>query len=137
MMKYKKCPKCELNYILENEDLCPVCKKTLQPALPEEDMDDTDNMCAVCGVRPAIMGGELCAVCIKERKEQEQRKQTDASGNFSDDDDDVTPEPSMEDIGINIINDNEIADEEVELEPIDDLGFDEEEKEYDDELWDD
>ncbi len=31
-MEYKKCPKCELNYIPENEDLCPECKQTIKPA---------------------------------------------------------------------------------------------------------
>ena len=29
-MKYKKCPKCELNYISEDEDLCETCKETLK-----------------------------------------------------------------------------------------------------------
>lgn len=27
-MSYKKCPKCELNYIKEDEDLCETCKET-------------------------------------------------------------------------------------------------------------
>ena len=26
MPKYKLCPRCELNYITEDEDLCDVCK---------------------------------------------------------------------------------------------------------------
>ena len=38
--KYKKCPRCELNYILSEEDLCPVCKAELKlaPALDDEDL---------------------------------------------------------------------------------------------------
>lgn len=30
--KYKKCPRCELNYILEDEDYCPVCKAEMKMA---------------------------------------------------------------------------------------------------------
>ena len=33
-MKYIKCPKCELNYILENEELCPTCKAEEAPRSP-------------------------------------------------------------------------------------------------------
>ena len=28
-MKYKKCPICEINYILENEEKCEVCKEKI------------------------------------------------------------------------------------------------------------
>ena len=34
-MKYKKCPKCELNYIREDETLCDVCKKQMDPNAEE------------------------------------------------------------------------------------------------------
>ena len=29
-MKYKKCPKCELNYITEDEELCAVCRPQIK-----------------------------------------------------------------------------------------------------------
>jgi len=35
-MKYKKCPKCELNYIKEDEELCDVCKKQIDPNAEED-----------------------------------------------------------------------------------------------------
>ena len=31
MSKWKKCIKCELNYAVEGEELCDVCKKELEP----------------------------------------------------------------------------------------------------------
>lgn len=36
-MAYKKCPICELNYIPEEEEACPMCtkKRKLRPSLPE------------------------------------------------------------------------------------------------------
>ena len=136
-MKYKKCPKCELNYILEDEDLCPVCKNYLKNVDNEEDIDETDNMCAVCGVRPAVAGGELCSFCINEQIKGEPRKSVDASGDYSDDDI-IVQEPSMEEIGINIIDDDDgIADVEDELDDEEDsIDFKEEENEFEDELWD-
>ena len=29
MPRYKKCPRCELNYILEEDDYCEVCRAEL------------------------------------------------------------------------------------------------------------
>ena len=134
-MKYKKCPKCELNYILEDEDLCPVCKKAAKLAANEDEIDETDNMCAVCGIRPAVIGGELCSFCINEQIKGEPRKSVDVSGDYSDDDVD-SQEPSMEEIGINIIDDNDEISVDDELDDEEEsIGF-EEENEFEDELWD-
>ena len=35
-MNYKKCPNCELNYIKEDEELCDVCRKQLDPNADEK-----------------------------------------------------------------------------------------------------
>lgn len=35
-MKYKKCPQCELNYIKEDEDVCEICKKKINPDTEED-----------------------------------------------------------------------------------------------------
>ena len=37
MGKYKKCPRCELNYILETEDYCPICKAEMNHNHDAED----------------------------------------------------------------------------------------------------
>ena len=41
MAKYVKCPRCDLNYILEGEDYCDVCKAELKigPSLFYDDED--------------------------------------------------------------------------------------------------
>lgn len=41
-MKYKKCPRCELNYITCNEEYCDICKEELA-GISEE------RYCYVCG----------------------------------------------------------------------------------------
>ena len=67
-MGFKKCPRCELNYIKDDEKLCNVCKRSAKhEAEPEEDL-----ICIECGEHPALKGRELCAYCYKESLRQEQ-----------------------------------------------------------------
>ena len=67
-MGFKKCPKCELNYIRDDEQLCSVCRRSAKhEPEPEEDL-----MCTECGEHPALKGRELCAYCYKESLRQEQ-----------------------------------------------------------------
>ena len=52
--KYIKCPRCELNYILEGEDYCHVCKSEMKHHAEgdEDELLDFDDLelCPVCGV---------------------------------------------------------------------------------------
>ena len=67
-MGFKKCPKCELNYIRDDEKLCNVCQRSSRhEPEPEEDL-----MCIECGEHPALKGRDLCAYCYKESLRQEQ-----------------------------------------------------------------
>ena len=57
MAKYKKCPRCELNWIPVEEELCEVCKAELGKAssisLIEDDEDgayEEERVCPVCKV---------------------------------------------------------------------------------------
>ena len=65
MGKYKKCPRCELNYILQEEDLCPVCKAELKLA-PAEDDDDLE-LCSICGKNLITVDQVMCDECAKKR----------------------------------------------------------------------
>ncbi|MDO4567961.1 MAG: hypothetical protein Q4B99_03265 [Clostridia bacterium] len=65
-MGFKKCPKCDLNYIRDNEQLCKVCQRAgTEPVL---DSDDVIVYCIECGDRPAVAGTELCSLCRKEKQ---------------------------------------------------------------------
>ena len=53
MAKFKKCPRCDLNYILEEEDLCDICKKELNGVNfgeIDEAEDELDEICPVCRI---------------------------------------------------------------------------------------
>lgn len=67
-MGLRKCPKCELNYIREDQQLCDVCsrKRKIQSD------DNEEILCVECGEHPAMRGKDVCAYCFKEALRQEQ-----------------------------------------------------------------
>jgi hypothetical protein len=62
-MALEKCPRCELNYILDGGTLCTVCRKEVHGG---SEQDDIAELCTECGENPAVPGGELCLSCLKE-----------------------------------------------------------------------
>ena len=66
-MGLKKCPRCELNYIRDDEKLCNVCRRSAK----HEELDDEESICIECGEHPALKGKDLCAECYKESLRQE------------------------------------------------------------------
>ncbi len=62
-MALVKCPRCELNYILDGGDLCTVCRKEVHGG---SEQDDIAELCSECGENPVVPGGELCLSCLKE-----------------------------------------------------------------------
>ena len=61
-MKLEKCPRCDLNYIFENEKLCKVCLREMKGNHVEDEME----MCSVCNAAPALPGRDVCLSCLKE-----------------------------------------------------------------------
>ena len=66
-MGLKKCPRCELNYIKDDEKLCNVCKRTAK----HEEEPEEEAICIECGEHPAMKGKDICAECYKESLRQE------------------------------------------------------------------
>lgn len=62
-MTLVKCPRCELNYILDGDKLCTVCRKEVRG---EGERDEITELCSECGENPVVPGGELCLNCLKE-----------------------------------------------------------------------
>ena len=72
--KYIKCPRCELNYILEGEDYCHICKSEMKHFNEGEDnglLDGFDDveLCPVCGVNYIKEDETMCEEC-KSKKNQ-------------------------------------------------------------------
>ena len=85
-MGLKKCPRCELNYIKDDEKLCNVCKRSAKLT----DESEEEVLCIECGEHPALRGKELCAECYRESLRIQKQNASKNSGLDFGDVDDVT-----------------------------------------------
>lgn len=87
MVRYVKCPRCELNYIdEEKQEYCDVCIAEIKGSklqfadLEEEDYEALDaeteqtEICPVCGVNPIRYGEKMCESCKKENEYEEEEE---------------------------------------------------------------
>ena len=65
MPKYKICPRCELNYIKEDQDLCDVCKAQLNNSDIFE--EEEEEICPLCNQNFVEPGEKYCAECLEKR----------------------------------------------------------------------
>ena len=61
-MNLVKCPRCDLNYILDGEKYCKVCQRELKG----DSRDDDIELCSICNEEPALPGKDVCLFCLKE-----------------------------------------------------------------------
>ena len=66
-MGFIKCPRCELNYIREEEQYCSVCKREMKGEVHE----DPFELCSICNENPVMPGKDVCPMCYKEMKQQQ------------------------------------------------------------------
>lgn len=115
-MSLIKCPRCELNYMLDTDKMCSVCRREVRG---ESEQDEMIELCSECGENPVVPGQELCAYCLKELSHQS-------------DDDPQNGEAVAGDaasIGIDSVS----TMDEIELDigdDIDDDSFDEDDKDF-------
>jgi len=69
-----KCPRCELNYILDTEKICNICRREVRG---ESEQYEMIELCSECGENPVVPGQELCAYCLKERSQRDADPQND------------------------------------------------------------
>ena len=117
-----KCPRCELNYMLDTERMCSVCRREVRG---ESEQYEMVELCSECGENPVVPGQELCAFCLKELSQRANETQSEES---------VVTDAS--DIGIDSVS----TMDEIELdidESIDGETFDDDKDFFDDEEDDD
>ena len=61
-MQLVKCPRCDLNYIREDDKYCKVCLRELKG---EKNADEVE-LCSICNEEPALPGRDVCLFCLKE-----------------------------------------------------------------------
>ena len=81
MPKYKKCPRCEINYILEEEDYCEVCKSELKGDKTDYDYDELEEteagLCPVCHKNYLSEGETMCKECAQKEEFNSSRSLTE------------------------------------------------------------
>jgi len=134
--RYIKCPRCELNYILSNQDYCEVCKQEMKAGYQDElEMDeilmgDEESLCPICKSNYITDESKgMCESCYEENhSEQEHDENVDWKGFIDKDDNDEELDL------LPIENDDDEIDEELgnafakDLEDEFDDDFDEEEE---------
>ena len=62
-MKYIKCPRCQINYILPDQKLCHVCLDEIN------NFHRANNTCIICGAELADNEYEICNHCLENLSE--------------------------------------------------------------------
>ena len=163
MVKYVKCPRCELNYIdEETQEYCDVCLAEMHgdrlqfADLDDEEMDEIDaeletaDLCPICGVNPLRFGEKMCDSCKQNTSEYDSEEEIDIENdnewqNYLDEDDsDLTLDEDTldEDLDAEFEDEEEEEYEEddffdEELEPLSDLDDEDDEDDEDDDEDDD
>ena len=79
MVRYMKCPRCELNYIdAEKQEYCDVCLKEMKGIRTdadeieeEEENEIPTELCPVCGENMMMPGEKMCEECRKKAEMEE------------------------------------------------------------------
>ncbi|MCH5279750.1 MAG: hypothetical protein J1E60_08200 [Christensenellaceae bacterium] len=136
-MGLKKCPKCELNYIRDDQKLCEVCGRKHKIS---DDEEQEVLMCIECGEHPAMKGKELCTYCFKESLRQEQLIKQRKAASAIEIDDAETDDVGIDDIEVPLddegIPEDEINDMDDGFEDNDEELIDENDDEFDSEFED-
>lgn len=126
MAKFKKCPRCELNYIPIEEDYCSICKEELKGLLVEdiEEDDEEEGLCPRCRTNYVNDGEKYCERCLQEMEAEKEKSSDDLFWEEEPEEDGMNDDDLIDDMldDADIASLGELADEEFE----DDYDEDEE-----------
>ncbi|MBR7186569.1 MAG: hypothetical protein IKD43_03685 [Clostridia bacterium] len=134
MVRYMKCPRCELNYIdAEKQEYCDVCLKEMK-GIPTglEEIEEVEDeipteLCPVCGENMMRPGEKMCDECRKKREydevEPDPNEDDDEWREYLDDTDDIEEEMGEIDESFDEEFDEEESEEEFESAEEDDLEY--------------
>jgi hypothetical protein len=72
-MNLIKCPRCDLNYIREDEKYCKVCLREMKGEKQQEEME----LCSICNEEPCLPGKDVCLFCLKEMNKSNNEEETE------------------------------------------------------------
>ena len=157
MNKYIKCPRCELNFIIEGQqEYCDVCIAEMKGnKLEFADLEDEEleaelenesmELCPVCGINNMRFGETMCEACKKQSEYEEDIVEDDEQDEewksyLTEDTEDLSldEEELAEELAEVGEEDEEYAEEEDDffdddIDSLDELGDDEDDDEDEDE----
>ncbi len=89
-----KCPRCELNYIREEDGFCPICKREMKGEGQAEEIE----LCTVCNEHPALPGKDVCLFCLKEMNADADREENEDEVRVDEASLDIDPVSGMDEI---------------------------------------
>lgn len=110
-VEYKRCPRCELNFIKKNEKLCSVCQAELSNK--DEYIDDDLELCPICKTNYIQPDEIMCASCLKEHQTEDGEVSTDWTKYIDRDEEDDYESPDEETgemASVTTLDDNDILD---------------------------
>ncbi|MBQ2804881.1 MAG: hypothetical protein IJD18_04920 [Clostridia bacterium] len=76
-MKYKKCPRCQLNYICQDKEMCKVCQDEIMGIQSIFDQMGDNLVCPYCGKNAMDLDEVMCKACFAKRKRKMQSNNVD------------------------------------------------------------
>jgi hypothetical protein len=145
------CPRCELNYIEEEEEYCKICKAELgliDPStvfMPEDDDVSEGKLCPICKINYIEDDEEMCLMCKREKEEKiaAEKAEEESINNWRDEE--VPTDDEEMEISLSDLEEEEEEEEEkttknkddddfnYDVDPNDFIGDDEEDEEEVDE----
>jgi len=126
MVRYMKCPRCELNYIdAEKQEYCDVCLKEMKgialdtDELELEEAEAPTELCPVCGENMMRPGEKMCDECKQKAEYETEEPDPDEDDEWREKLDDETDTEIDEELGEDFageFDDEEDLDEEEEYE---------------------
>lgn len=95
MVRYIKCPRCELNYInAETQEYCDICLKEMKGIRTDADEIEAEEeaelptvLCPVCGENMMLAGEKMCDECRKKAEMEENEPNPDDEDDEDDEED--------------------------------------------------
>jgi len=103
--EYKRCPRCELNFIKKSEKLCSVCEAELNSK--DNPISDLDlELCPICKTNYIQPGEIMCATCLKEHQNEDGELSEDWEQYMNREEDDDYVDPDEETGGMASVTDD-------------------------------
>lgn len=112
MPKFVKCPRCEINYILEGQEYCEICANELRGIVVAEEVEDEieAEICPRCRINFLSEGETICESCAAAIESKEKAIIDDVEPDWEAEEEPIDDETVDDDVDLSL---DELAEEEI------------------------